>query len=52
MIEKFNYTVLNWVTSDEDGEDIIGVMVQVDNGDTQYLTLEEFKQFNANRNSE
>jgi hypothetical protein len=33
----------------EDGK-IIGVLIQVDNGDTQYLTIEEYNKF-QNKNA-
>lgn len=43
-----NCTILKWVT-DEDGLNPKGVILQVDNGDTQYLTTEEYKTFLKNR---
>ena len=36
-----NYTVINTT--------IEGVLIQVDNGDTQYLTTEEYNKFLENR---
>ena len=40
---KFEYTPINWVYSMEEDEQPIGVLVQVSNGDTQYLTFEEYR---------
>jgi hypothetical protein len=37
-----NCTIINLVK--EKGQ-IIGVLIQVDNGDTQYLTIEEYNKF-------
>jgi len=38
----FYYTIVKWVTNDED-ENPTGVLIQLDNGDTQYLTIEEYR---------
>ena len=44
MIEKFNHTIIAWQV-DEGEKDPSGVIIQIDNGDTQYLTVEEYKTF-------
>lgn len=41
-------TVIKWFTDEGDTEPN-GVLLQVDNGDTQYLTIEEYKLFLKNR---
>ena len=38
---EFSYSVLKWVTGED--ENPTGVLIQIDNGDTQYLTIEEYK---------
>lgn len=42
---KFDYTILSYCVNDGETEPH-GVMVQVDNGDTQYLTMDEIKKLN------
>ena len=41
-------SMLHW-TIDKDTQEQIGVLVQADNGDTQYLTKAEYEQFLKNR---
>ena len=38
---KFNFSIINWIFDEED-EQPTGVILQVDNGDTQYLTIEAY----------
>jgi hypothetical protein len=40
-----NCTIIKFIK--EEGK-IIGVLLQVDNGDTQYLTIEEYNKYNTN----
>jgi hypothetical protein len=47
---NFNISVINWVF-DELDEQPTGVLVQVDNGDTQYLTINEYNKI-SNKNNE
>jgi hypothetical protein len=44
----FDYTILSYCI-DEGQTEPHGVMLQISNGDTQYLTMDEFKTFNNNR---
>lgn len=44
----FYCTIVKWIVDDED-ESPTGVIVQVDNGDTQYLTIEEYRDLIKNR---
>lgn len=44
---KFDITPINWVQN-EDDEQPTGVLVQVNNGDTQYMTIEEYNKFMRN----
>lgn len=46
--DKFDYTILSYCVNDGETEPH-GVMVQVDNGDTQYMTMDEVKTFIENR---
>jgi hypothetical protein len=46
--DKFDYTILSYCVNDGETEPH-GVMIQVDNGDTQYLTMGEVKTFIENR---
>ncbi len=45
----FNYTILSFITNDGESEPI-GVYLQIDNGDVQYLTINEYNTFIKNRN--
>jgi hypothetical protein len=47
MNTVWGYNVIKWVL-DKDSQPQ-GVIIQVDNGDTQYLTMEEYNQFLQNR---
>ena len=42
--EKWGHTVVKYLTDDSEKEHH-GVLIQVDNGDTQYLTMEEYGVF-------
>ncbi len=42
-MNKFDITPINWI-QDESDEQPTGVIVQVSNGDTQYLTLQEYNE--------
>ena len=44
----WDYSILQWVTSDGQTEPN-GVVLQIDNGDTQYLTIEDYTLFLKNR---
>lgn len=44
---KFDITPINWVQNEAD-EQPTGVLVQVSNGDTQYMTIEEYNKFMEN----
>jgi hypothetical protein len=44
MSDKWNYTIEKWVI-DKDDVTPSGVIVVCDNGDRQYLTIEEFRKF-------
>ena len=44
----FDYTILSYCI-DEGQTEPHGVMLQITNGDTQYLTMVEFKTFITNR---
>ena len=43
-----DYTILSYCINEGESEPH-GVMVQLDNGDTQYLTMDELKLFMENR---
>ena len=43
-----NYTIISYCLNEGESEPH-GVMVQLDNGDTQYLTMDELKLFIKNR---
>ena len=45
----FDYTILSYCI-DEGQTEPHGVMLQISNGDTQYLTIKEFETFLNNRN--
>jgi len=45
----WDYTILQWCI-DDGFKQPYGVVLQVDNGETQYLTMEEYKVFLKNRN--
>lgn len=47
MNQVWGYNVTKWIL-DENNEPQ-GVIVQVDNGDTQYMTIEDYNQFLKNR---
>ncbi len=40
----WDYTIVQWVT-DDGFKEPHGVIIQIDNGDTQYLTVEEYEAF-------
>jgi len=42
----WGYTVIDWV---KDGDIVIGVNLVCDNGDAQYMTMEEYANFTKNR---
>ena len=44
----FDYTIIQYYISDGESEPH-GVLLQISNGDTQYLTMDEFAVFKANR---
>ena len=44
----WGYNILKWVVSDGQTEPY-GVVLQIDNGDTQYLTIEDYTLFLKNR---
>ena len=44
----WGYTILQWV-SDDGVKEPHGVVLQIDNGDTQYLTIEDYTLFLKNR---
>jgi hypothetical protein len=44
----WGYTILKWVVPEGETE-AHGVIIQTDNGDTQYLTMGEYKVFLKNR---
>lgn len=44
MNTPFEITLINWV-QDEDDEQPTGVIVQINNNDTQFLTVEEYNSF-------
>tara|TARA_R110000772_G_scaffold233476_1_gene345027 strand:+ start:1047 stop:1199 length:153 start_codon:yes stop_codon:yes gene_type:complete len=44
----WDYSISQWVTSDGQTEPY-GVVLQIDNGDTQYLTIEDYTLFLKNR---
>ena len=46
--DKFDYTILSYCIDDGQTEPH-GVMIQIDNGDTQYLTMSEIKTLNKKR---
>lgn len=46
--DGFGYTVISYCVNDGETEPH-GVMVQVDNGDTQYLTMSEINKLNKRR---
>jgi len=48
-MEKFEYSVIEWC-KDKNSQEPHGVIIQVDNGDTQYLTIEQYELFQKNRN--
>jgi len=45
----FDYTIISYCT-DEGETEPHGVIIQVVNGDTQYLTMKDFETFLINRN--
>ena len=44
----WEHTVLQWVV-DDGFKEPYGVIIQIDNGDKQYLTVEQYKTFLKNR---
>ena len=48
---KYNLSVINWIFEQDNDEQPTGVIVQVDNGDTQYLTINEYENLNNNGKS-
>lgn len=46
--DKFDYTILSYCVNDGETEPH-GVMIQVDNGDTHYMTMDEIKTLNKKR---
>lgn len=47
----WGYTILEWDVPSVETE-ANGVVIQTDNGDTQYLTMKEYKVFLKNRENE
>lgn len=47
-MNMFDYTILSYCT-DEGQTNPNGVILQISNGDTQYLTIEEFETFTNNQ---
>lgn len=45
----WGYTILEWFFEPGFKEEPKGVLLQIDNGDTQYLTMKEYKIFLKNR---
>tara|TARA_R110002020_G_scaffold138469_7_gene308579 strand:- start:40645 stop:40818 length:174 start_codon:yes stop_codon:yes gene_type:complete len=45
----WDYTILEWFFEPGFKEEPKGVLLQIDNGDTQYLTMKEYKVFLKNR---
>jgi hypothetical protein len=46
--DKFDYTIISYCVNEGETEPH-GVMIQVDNGDTQYMTMDEIKTLNKKR---
>lgn len=44
----FDYTIIQYYISDGESEPH-GVLIQINNGDVQYLTIDEFTLFKTNR---
>lgn len=52
MDNNFNLIPIRWFYKNESDEQPIGVLVQVDNGDTQYLTTQEYNTLLKNKNNQ